>query len=287
MEAHGKVPEYADIELSASEMMIDERGMTPLHVAMAGTRASVEIVEALLEAFPAWASCRVASANGNGQSEGFLPLHFALQGRAPTDKDCAAVEGLIRAYPEAAASEEALDFFSLELALSTGFPVSTLRALLMSCRGRSHAPRELQLLFQCHPDDRPAGWVWLLEAPLLPAFLTVVDEEGYSVLGTLFDDAERRQDVIEALVTDANASIAKDKVHWYSWTKLVSRDQDVAILTAVLESEAADVWRLVFEARDEKGRRAIDIATPACRQALKRQVLFCGRYSFVQHSPNY
>ena len=95
----------------------DEYGQLALHEAVF-YRAPVEVVRALLDAFPQGAQ---ATCGG-----GHLALHFALDRGAPME----VVRALLDAYPQGAQVADSDGCLALHFAASNGVPVEVVRALL-------------------------------------------------------------------------------------------------------------------------------------------------------------
>jgi ankyrin repeat protein len=122
----------------------DAGGFLPLHIAV-GYKAPVEVVQALVGAYPAGAV--------ETNKDGHLPLHYALVKRAADQS----VTAVLCAHLSGAAAKDKSGNLPLHLAAKYEASAETVGALLAA-----HPSVGLHSL----PGVRPVTWIGVLTAPL-------------------------------------------------------------------------------------------------------------------------
>jgi serine/threonine protein kinase len=95
--------------------------------------------------------------------------------------------------------------------------------------------------------------------------------------------------VIQSLPVDLSSGADVDpSVHNYAWCKLVQRDDPAStyVLKRVLELAGEHVDKLLY-ARDVKDRHAVDIASPVCKDMLRRTRYLHGCYEIKDGAPDF
>lgn len=130
--------------------------------------------------------------------------------------------------------------------------------------------------------------VVLASVEAFPLLTLERDIDGKSAL-EIAVDANASDAVILSLATIAIPIDLETKVehpgdqHKHAWTKLIQSDQYVHVLDSIV-SKNHDIAELLCQIQDDKGRTAVDIATPLCAKCLKENTYFLKRFVLLNSS---
>lgn len=260
--------------LSAS--IKDDLGKLPLHhVSGASTLQSCAVITALIDAFPTGAGITDDSLK--------LPVAYAIQEDAEKD----ILSALLQVHPRGAHAllikslesrnwQEAIDIIDkypaaagvrskngkilpLGVAVSKKAPLTVIIAILKADPGSAAADTEITNGFD-------------FMATLEEAYL-----QSPSVASHL---------LLSVLPINQTSGVEYEHHSGFWWTSILSRTEDkyYEIVDLILISCGSQIQALA-NCHDEQGRRAVDIATPRCRQLILSRLNFYGRYELQPGCP--
>ena len=252
----------------------DGCGMLPLHRAAAYKVCTVGVVEALLKAYPDAAKAK--------DKDDMLPLHHAAY-----KAEVGVVEALLKAYPDAAKAKDEYGMLPLHRAAMYTAEVGVVEALLKAYPDAAKA-KDVCGMLPLHSAARYKAEVGVVEA-LLKAYPDAAKaKDKYGIL-PLHHAAKDKAEVgvVEALLKAyPDAAKAKDGSAECGIHYIIQDDKYQDVVRVVLETRKGDAQTLANLA-DSKGRKAIDIAAPACKRVMEEYFLFCGKYRFSRSVPQY
>ena len=162
-------------------------------------------------------------------------------------------------------------------------------ALVLWHRKRSHY-KGLPL-HEAVANNRPLTMEMLAEHAEVSKSL---DRDGCSVLDLVLAQLGSYsvdEDVLYELAVNSmpcdevtGAMIQEEADHQFGWAKLIQQSDDVvvAVVLRILDTFEAHVEILAYEAKDVRGRRCVDIASPECRDAILRATYLDHRFELKQ-----
>ena len=250
----------------------DKDGRVPLHhaVGSSGYVQSEEIINQLIEVFPDGASIvdkdgklpivyaleKQASKNIiNALSKAFPPGAYTLLSMEIANKDWNAVKDIIQQYSIAVSRPSWRDkILPLGLAVNKKAPIDVLISII-----------------EADPSCLVAGKEAISSFDFMNYFRESIEYDSSGITTARLLSA--------ALPVNITTGVEYDHHSNYWWTYILSQTQDryVDIVNKVLLTCATQVQALA-NTHDELGRRAVDIATPMCRQLILSRLNFYGRY---------
>lgn len=260
--------------LSAS--IKDDSGKLPLHhVAGASTLQSYEVINALVEAYPTGA--------GITDDNLKLPVAYAIQ----TDAEKGIISKLLQAYPRGA---HALLIKFLE-SKNWQDAIDIIHTYPTAAGVRSKNGKVLPLGVAVSKKAPLNVIIAILEADPSSAAADKVSTNGFDFMTTLEGAYLQSSSIASQLllaVLPINQTSGEEYEHHsgFWWTSILSRTEDKyhEIVDLILISCGSQIQALA-NCHDEQGRRAVDIATPLCRQLILSRLNFYGRYELQPGCP--
>lgn len=254
----------------------DDSGKLPLHhVSGATALQSIEIVQALIDAYPSGAG--VADHNFK------LPVAYAIQEDASQD----ILSILLRAHPRGAHSllVRAIEGKQWQEALHITHTYPAAAGV------RSKNGKILPLAVAVSKKAPLNVIISILEADPSSAAADKESTGGFDFMSALegaYQQSPVKASQLLSAVLPINQVTGLEYEHHsgFWWTSILSRTEDKYsdIVDLMLISCAQNIQALA-NCHDEQGRRAVDIATPICRQLILSRLNFYGRYELQPGCP--
>jgi hypothetical protein len=260
--------------LSASAK--DSSGKLPLHhVSGATALQSKPIIQALLEAFPGGA--------GVADDKGKLPVFYAIEEDAPED----VLSLLLKAHPRGA---HGLLIKALE-GKQWQDAINILQEYPSAAGVRSKNGKILPLGVAVSKKAPLNVIITILDADPASAGADKESSGGFDFMTTLETAYQQSPEkacqlLLAVLPIDQTTGVEYEHHSGFWWTSILSRTEDKYhdIVDLLLISCALQIQALA-NCHDEQGRRAVDIATPLCRQLILSRLNFYGRYELQPGCP--
>jgi hypothetical protein len=254
----------------------DSSGKLPLHHAAGATALqSPLVIQTLLDVFPSGA--------GITDNNGKLPISYAVEEGASED----VVSLLLTAYPKGAHGllvkaiegkqwQESIDIIK-------AYP---------ACAGvRSKNGKVLPLGVAVSKKAPLNVIISILEADPASSAADKESSGGFDFMAALeqayqHSPVKASQLLLAVLPINQTSGVEYEHHSGFWWTSILSRTEDKYhdIVDLMLINCAQQIQALA-NCHDEQGRRAVDIATPLCRQLILSRLNFYGRYELQPGCP--